>query len=299
MNKLNWLRCQEKFIKKIDLSPSLDPQLPDRHCTNLDASALAATDALRITPGWANIPAMPAETLNCPMCGAAASSDSPRCEHCGARLATVACPSCFGMMFVGAKFCSHCGAKADRTEVASGPHEFCPRCKVEMEAVLIGKTHLEECPQCEGIWADADSVRQICADQEQQAAVLGVPTSHAAQSVAIEQHIHYIPCPVCKDLMNRVNFAHCSGVIVNVCNRHGTWFDKDELQRIVEFIRAGGLEKERTQQIAELEEQERRTRATSAASALSPLNSPMEWGSGDRHLGISAVANIIQTMLGG
>ncbi len=185
---------------------------------------------------------MAAETLNCPMCGAAASSDAPRCEHCGARLATVACPSCFGMMFVGAKFCSHCGAKADRTEVADGPHEICPRCRVEMEAVLIGKTHLEECPRCEGVWADADSVRQICADQEQQAAVLGMPTSQTAAAASIEEHIHYIPCPVCKTLMNRVNFAHCSGVIVNVCTQHGTWFDKDELRRIVEFIRAGGLE---------------------------------------------------------
>jgi len=50
------------------------------------------------------LPLMCAETLNCPMCGAAAPSDATSCEHCGARLATGACPSCFGMMFVGEKF---------------------------------------------------------------------------------------------------------------------------------------------------------------------------------------------------
>jgi Zn-finger nucleic acid-binding protein len=240
---------------------------------------------------------MAAETLNCPMCGAAASSDSPRCEHCGARLATVACPSCFGMMFVGAKFWSQCGAKAERTEIAAATHELCPRCSVEMEAVLIGKTSLEECPRCEGIWASADSLQQICADREQQAAVLGMPTSQSAQSADIEEHIHYIPCPVCKELMNRVNFAHCSQVIVNVCNRHGTWFDKDELRRIVEFIRAGGIETERARQIQELQDSERSLRASAIADAWSAKNLPPGWSEGERHLGISAVAGLISDFL--
>src|SRR5215470_10922383 len=117
---------------------------------------------------------MPAETLNCPMCGAPAASDATRCEHCGARLATVACPSCFGMIFLGAKFCSHCGARVDRTEVETDAHNLCPRCRVDMKAVLIGKTNLLECPGCEGIWADAASLEQICQDREQQSAVLGM-----------------------------------------------------------------------------------------------------------------------------
>src|SRR5437667_3535692 len=83
-----------------------------------------------------------AETLNCPMCGASASTEASRCEHCGARLATVACPSCFGLMFLGAKFCSHCGAQAARAEVAAGKPQLCPRCQVPMEAVVIGKANL-------------------------------------------------------------------------------------------------------------------------------------------------------------
>src|SRR5438445_10879976 len=109
---------------------------------------------------------MPAETLNCPMCGAPASSDSTLCEHCGARLATVACPSCFGIMFLGAKFCSHCGARADRAEVEAGTRELCPRCRVHLEAVVVGVTNLRECPRCEGIWADAASFRPMCTDAQ-------------------------------------------------------------------------------------------------------------------------------------
>src|ERR1700747_1736203 len=100
------------------------------------------------------------------MGGASASTDSARCEHCGARLATVSCPSCFGLMFVGAKFCSHCGAKAERAEIAGAPRQLCPRCRVDLEAVVVGNCNLRECPKCEGIWADAASLTQICADRE-------------------------------------------------------------------------------------------------------------------------------------
>jgi Zn-finger nucleic acid-binding protein len=189
---------------------------------------------------------MSAETLNCPMCGAPASKDATACDHCGARLATVACPSCFGMIFQGAKFCSHCGAKVERIEVDDATKEFCPRCKVDLTAVVIGKTNLRECPKCEGLWLSKTAFEKICDDNEEQAAVLGMaiqlPTDLAGN---VEAEIRYLPCPLCKKLMNRVNFAHCSHVIVDVCAQHGTWFDKDELRRIVEFIRGGGLTKAR------------------------------------------------------
>src|SRR5258705_13880277 len=74
--------------------------------------------------------------------------------------------------------------------------------------------------------------------------------------------------------MNRINFARCSGVIVDVCKGHGTWFDRDELSRIVEFIRGGGLEAARDKEKAQLEEARReleaeRRRPTGARSSLS------------------------------
>ena len=40
--------------------------------------------------------------------------------------------------------------------------------------------------------------------------------------------------------MNRVNFAHCSGVVIDICKGHGTWFDRDELSKIVDFIPPAG-----------------------------------------------------------
>jgi len=238
---------------------------------------------------------MSAQTLNCPMCGASASTDATRCEHCGARLATVACPSCFGMMFLGAKFCSHCGAKADRTEVSADARQLCPRCGVNLDAVVIGNTNLLECPRCEGIWADTASLQQICTDREKQAAVLGVAAPLPATESGIEK-VRYLPCPACKKLMNRVNFANCSSVIVDVCRQHGTWFDRDELRRIVEFIRAGGLESARAREIAELEEQRRQLSAAKVGGAWD-TNQTRGSHHDDVGIGISAAAVLLGSLL--
>jgi hypothetical protein len=59
-------------------------------------------------------------------------------------------------------------------------------------------------------------------------------------------------------MMNRVNFARISGVVVDVCKGHGTFLDPGELHAIVQFIHGGGLQRARTRQLEELREQERR-----------------------------------------
>jgi Zn-finger nucleic acid-binding protein len=171
------------------------------------------------------------------------------------------------MMFLGAKYCSHCGAKADRTVAETAKVRLCPRCQVNTQVVAIGESNLRECPRCEGLWADVGTLQEICTNREQQSAVLGaVMTITPPQSSTLEK-VRYVPCPVCKNLMHRVNFARCSAVIVDVCKPHGTWFDKDELRRIVEFIRAGGFERARASEIAELERQRRSLETARAAAA--------------------------------
>jgi len=42
--------------------------------------------------------------------------------------------------------------------------------------------------------------------------------------------------------MNRVNFGRKSGVVVDVCKVHGTWFDAGELTQAVEWVASGGLD---------------------------------------------------------
>ena len=47
-----------------------------------------------------------------------------------------------------------------------------------MVLATIGATSVLECEQCLGLWLDVPSFEKICADREQQSAVLGI-ASHA------------------------------------------------------------------------------------------------------------------------
>ena len=209
---------------------------------------------------------MQAQTLNCPNCGAAISSEAPLCQYCESKLATVACPACFGMLFIGSKHCPHCGAAAAGATVASLSILKCPRCAVDMSSVTIGSVPVRECQQCEGLWLERSVFQLICADREHQSIVLGDALSTVGHHapVAHDEQVRYLPCPHCQQLMNRINFANCSGVVVDVCKPHGTWFDCDELRQIVEFIRGGGMELSREKVTHELELQKEKLRTEAA-----------------------------------
>jgi len=207
---------------------------------------------------------MEAGFLSCPACGASAKTDAPKCQHCGTRLATVACPACFAMMFRGSKFCPHCGARAERAEAAKTKLS-CPRCSGGLTEVRLGETPLCECGSCHGLWIDASAFEQICTDRERHSIVLGTASAAFVPGQRpFEAKVTYVRCPACRTLMNRVNFAKCSGVIIDVCRQHGAWFDRDELQHIVQFIHGGGLELSRSKEKAELEEARRRLEAARA-----------------------------------
>jgi Zn-finger nucleic acid-binding protein len=132
-----------------------------------------------------------------------------------------------------------------------------------MVGVEVGTTVVRECRTCFGLWVDLQSFEEICSDREQQSAVLGAARFEPEQgsiSRADALRVRYVPCPECAQLMNRVNFAKCSGVVIDVCKGHGTWFDARELQQIVEFIHTGGLEASRQREKRTLEEEWRKLR---------------------------------------
>jgi Zn-finger nucleic acid-binding protein len=112
--------------------------------------------------------------------------------------------------------------------------------------VEVGTSALQECQQCGGLWIGKETFEKICAHKEEQEAVhsTDLPGTFMAQRKSTTSRV-YIPCPVCSSLMNRMNFAGCSGVIIDWCKAHGTWFDQKELQQIVQFIQAGGMKKSR------------------------------------------------------
>lgn len=196
---------------------------------------------------------VPAGRLACPACGAPAAPESLRCAHCATPLALVACPSCFGRIFRGARFCSYCGASAERAaSAAARPVRACPRCRQPLAAVAIGAATLDECSRCGGVWAERADLERILSESESKAETLGAP-AEATHAGGGSVPLSYVPCPACTRLMNRFNFARCSGVIVDVCKPHGTWFDRDELQTLVTFVRQGGLSRARQHEREDLE----------------------------------------------
>src|SRR5258706_10252152 len=242
---------------------------------------------------------MQAQTLNCPNCGAAISSDSPQCQYCESKLATIACPSCFAMMFIGSRHCPHCGVAAAQATAAELSVLKCPRCRVDMLSITLGSIAMRECEKCAGLWVEVAVFETICADREEQSAVLGtaspVPVRQAPS--ADMERIRYAPCPRCGQLMNRINFARCSGVIVDICKGHGTWFDRDELSGIVQFIRGGGLEVSRQKEKNEIEFQREQLRTDQmlAGPRMDLLGLPHT--DEDRLGGLSAASGLLKFLI--
>jgi Zn-finger nucleic acid-binding protein len=203
---------------------------------------------------------MKTEALNCPNCGGAVASDRTQCEFCRSRLKTIACPSCLGLMFLGAKFCGHCGRRARSVEVLTDQNAGdCPRCKRPLESVRIEGAAVRECLGCGGLWTNVETFESICADKEQQSAVINFIATQTFDSRPTPP-ISYVPCPDCKQLMNRSNFARSSGVIIDLCKQHGVWFDADELPKIIDFIDGGGLARAREKEKISLDEQRSKLR---------------------------------------
>jgi Zn-finger nucleic acid-binding protein len=200
------------------------------------------------------------------------------------------------MIFRGARFCSHCGAQAGRKDHGAQASLWCPRCRAALQPFSLRSTPLRDCPKCGGVWSDALALERIRANQEEQAAVLGMAFTPATAGT-VEEKVRYLPCPVCSGLMNRVNFARISGVVVDVCKEHGTWFDRDELRRTVEFIRSGGIDLARNKEIAELREQQRRLHAATVADNLSERLRGDPVDRVEREWGVSLLGSLVRALM--
>jgi Zn-finger nucleic acid-binding protein len=200
---------------------------------------------------------MDAKALTCPQCGAVAAVDAASCSFCQARLATVACSACFGLVFIGSRHCGHCGVAITPPARVSDSPRSCPRGCGALRTIRLGSVELEECEGCGGMWLQTGVFQRLYTEEERGAIALGPKlNAHQMQRSAAET-VRYVPCPDCTKLMNRINFAKRSGVILDSCAAHGTWFDADELRRVVEFVRDGGLDEQRAHDRMYLAEERR------------------------------------------
>lgn len=116
-----------------------------------------------------------------------------------------------------------------------------------------GALALAECATCHGVWVTRESIDRMIASHADDTILLalapGIAATQARFAVGVGvEPVRYRPCPECGTLMNRVNYARISGIIVDVCRPHGTWFDVHELPALLEFVRAGGLDTARAKE---------------------------------------------------
>lgn len=183
--------------------------------------------------------------LRCSACGANLREGARTCDFCRAeitleeRLLGSVCPACFARARVDARFCMECGGSiAPQALVAVPEHSRCPRCEGELRSRSLDTASVIECGECGGLWLEGGVLDAICRRAERELPV--GPVGAPAPRRAVRDEARYLACPRCGDFMVRRNYAGRSGVVLDVCRPHGVWLDAGEMERVVDFIRAGG-----------------------------------------------------------
>ncbi len=185
------------------------------------------------------------EAIRCAACSGPVAPGAVRCAFCGSQLAQAACPACLALIPEGARHCAACGRPVAELAESPAPPMSCPACRGALGSVLAGEVPLRPCLACGGIWVARENFEALARTRESRDVFLGSPLGQApAQPAAVDPtEVHYRPCPSCGKLMNRMNYARISGVILDACREDGLWFDQDELRKVVQFIETGGLDR--------------------------------------------------------
>jgi hypothetical protein len=153
------------------------------------------------------------------------------------------------MNMAHAQHCSGCGCELGLIVETELRDTHCSDCHQPLEAIKEPAGTLLGCRRCGGQFVEHALFRSLI--QSAEAAGIAIPDApykRPAPKAALER-VHYRPCSVCGQMMNRKNFGGASGVIVDVCAKHGTWFDAEELPQVLSFVQSGGLVRERAREL--------------------------------------------------
>lgn len=170
------------------------------------------------------------------------TSISARCEHCHAPLGhgTVKCAYCGGINNVDLPGHYYTHHEPETVRICAG-------CHAEMQTINIKSPeqpfYIERCEQCLGIFLDNGEIDMIINDHDALVHSIDHLRLGALREIPRNEAIKYVKCPVCQKIMNRTNFGTSSGIIIDQCREHGIYLDAGELQRIVSWVKQGGLKR--------------------------------------------------------
>jgi Zn-finger nucleic acid-binding protein len=183
----------------------------------------------------------------------------------------VHCAGCFALNTTDAVHCVGCGQKLGLEPLDLPGEHACPACQAPFRAFAGAAGRLSECTSCGGQFVEHALLEELL---ERRALHRGVTRALPPRANPLAQPVVYLKCPVCGTTMNRKNFGGKSGIVVDVCPRHGVWFDPGELPRVLDFVQAGGLELARQRAAEERAERQRNERLSAPSFRAASVQSP-------------------------
>ena len=105
---------------------------------------------------------------------------------------------------------------------------------------------MHACGQCQGLWVKFVDEKSLLRIVPQVFTIDELRRLRKIyQPLGTDDPVRLRACPACKELMYRRNWGGHSGVIVDRCEQHGTWYDAGEVEKIREYIQLGGVEFEK------------------------------------------------------
>ena len=133
------------------------------------------------------------------------------------------------------------GRTAQKTSV-EGP--ACPQCSEAMERQDWDGINVDVCPSCSGSFFEPGGLEHMLdklrGDSPNQDIAVILQEFQQRRGGTVGRTVRYKPCPVCTDFMVRRNYAQASGIVVDVCGKHGTWTDQATFGELTEFVSRGG-----------------------------------------------------------
>ncbi len=163
------------------------------------------------------------------------------------------CKNCSAPLPANINRCHYCGVRNDVD--LHGKHEYsitaqqsdriCPQCDTGLQTIrldLKAPFYIERCRSCYGLFFDPGEIETLL--ESSVSNVFDINVEHIDNinndRYQKSKKIKYVECPVCRILMNRVNYKHRSGVVIDQCSKHGIWLDNGEITHLMEWKKAGG-----------------------------------------------------------
>ena len=117
----------------------------------------------------------------------------------------------------------------------------CPVCEINLETIEVEMFSFHHCTKCDGLFSSEEELEKVIeyqikkenfSDHKMLRFIQDNPRDKRKKSV-------YHPCPICKKMMQHINYKQRSGVVLDVCEEHGIWLDGGELRQISDWCEVG------------------------------------------------------------